>query len=105
MLQDLCIVGGHIDNKTGNLFTVPSNEFAEFNMFLDPLAVKVVMDSKLNVTLIPLGVQRSVSSFNHVLQRLEQKNQTPEAAFTQNLLSRLSQLQQKSDRYHHMVIM
>ncbi|KAL6324308.1 hypothetical protein AAG906_012554 [Vitis piasezkii] len=95
-------IGGHIDNKTGNLFTVPSNEFAEFNMFLDPLAVKVVMDSKLNVTLIPLGVQRSVSSFNHVLQRLEHKNQTPEAAFTQNLLSRLSQLQQKSDRYHHM---
>eukprot|EP00261_Vitis_vinifera_P039691 XP_019080934.1 PREDICTED: uncharacterized protein LOC100245166 isoform X3 [Vitis vinifera] len=102
VIQDLCIVGGHIDNKTGNLFTVPSNEFAEFNMFLDPLAVKVVMDSKLNVTLIPLGVQRSVSSFNHVLQRLEHKNQTPEAAFTQNLLSRLSQLQQKSDRYHHM---
>lgn len=74
-------------------------------MFLDPFAAKVVMDSGLNVTLIPLDVQRSLSSFNCVLQRLELKNHTPEAALTQNLLSRLSRLQQKNHRYRHMVIM
>nr|POE48166.1 pyrimidine-specific ribonucleoside hydrolase riha [Quercus suber] len=42
-IQDVYIVGGHIsggDFDKGNVFTIRSNEYAEFNMFLDPLAAK-----------------------------------------------------------------
>ncbi|KAM1160412.1 hypothetical protein ACFX19_034021 [Malus domestica] len=55
VVQDVYIVEGHIrhDNEKGNLFTVPSNEYEEFNMFLNPLAARAVFNSKLNITLIP----------------------------------------------------
>ncbi|KAA8545046.1 hypothetical protein F0562_019855 [Nyssa sinensis] len=105
MIQDVYIVGGHIsrDSKEkGNLFTVPINEYAEFNMFLDPLAAKGVFESELDITLIPLDIQRRVSSYRHILRELQHTDRTPEAVFAQRLLSRLWQLQQKHDGYHHM---
>ncbi|XP_068341174.1 nucleoside hydrolase 3-like isoform X3 [Pyrus communis] len=102
--QDVYIVGGHIrhDNEQGNLFTVPSNKYAEFNMFLDPLAAKVVFDSKLNITLIPLGIQKQVSSFQNILDKLKLTGTTPEAVFARHLLWRLWKLKQKHHRYRHM---
>ncbi|KAK9288648.1 hypothetical protein L1049_017108 [Liquidambar formosana] len=105
LIQDVYIVGGHIsyDNaEKGNVFTVPSNEYAEFNMFLDPLAAKTVFDSKLDITLIPLSIQRSVSSFPKILQKLHLSKKTPETLFAQRLLSRLHRLQQRHHRYQHM---
>ncbi|XP_015875259.2 nucleoside hydrolase 3 [Ziziphus jujuba] len=103
VIQDIYIVGGHIrqDNEKGNLFTVPSNEYAEFNIFLDPLAAKTVFDSKLDVTLIPLHIQKQVSSFPKILNNLKLANRTPEALFVQRLLSRLWRLQQNNNRYLH----
>ncbi|EHA8588763.1 putative Pyrimidine-specific ribonucleoside hydrolase RihA, partial [Cocos nucifera] len=57
VIQNVYVVGGHIldecDEK-GNIFTVPSNKYAEFNMFLDPVAAKKVIESDLPITLIPL---------------------------------------------------
>lgn len=107
LLQEVYIVGGHVmvDKKgKGNVFTVPSNEYAEFNMFLDPLAAKAVLESNLDITLIPLTVQRQVSSFSKVIERLSTKK-TPESMFAHQLLSRLHKLQQTHRIYHHMVIL
>lgn len=105
IFQDIYIVGGHISHgkEKGNLFTVPSNEYAEFNMFLDPLAAKTVLDSKLNITLIPLHMQKRVGSFHKILHKLKKTNRTSEAVFARRLLLRLRQLQQKDHRYLHMV--
>ncbi|XP_057959765.1 nucleoside hydrolase 3 [Malania oleifera] len=109
LVQDVYVVGGHLscqyDNMDkGNVFTVPSNEYAEFNMFLDPLAAKTVFESGLNITLVPLGVQRRVSSFTKIIQKLLRINKTPEGAFARHLLSRLHSLQEKHHRYQHMDI-
>ncbi|XXG83359.1 hypothetical protein AAC387_Pa10g1135 [Persea americana] len=106
LIQNVYIVGGHIsDNKgKGNLFTIPSNKYAEFNMFLDPLAAKRVIDSEVNITLIPLSTQQKVASFPAILKALQQPKKTPEAVLTRRLLSRLYHLQQKHERYHHMSI-
>ena len=105
LMQGVYIVGGHIgyENGKGNLFTVPSNEYAEFNMFLDPLAAKEVFTSSVDITLVPLQMQRRVSSFSAILNRMDVTTQTPEAVFSQHLLSRLWRLQQQHYRYHHMV--
>ncbi|XP_077219032.1 nucleoside hydrolase 3-like [Tasmannia lanceolata] len=102
VIQDVYIVGGHISDgiSEGNVFTIPSNKFSEFNMFLDPLAAKTVMDSKLDITLIPLSIQWRFSSFDKILEQLT--NRTPEAMFSHRLLSRMYHLQQKYQRYHHM---
>ncbi|GFY85201.1 inosine-uridine preferring nucleoside hydrolase family protein [Actinidia rufa] len=106
LIQDVYIVGGHInyDDNTekGNVFSVPSNEYAEFNMFLDPLAAKTVFDSGLDITLVPLGIQRKVSTFPKILEKLHLTKKTPEAMFTRHLLSRLHSLQRKHHRYQHM---
>ncbi|KAM7279149.1 hypothetical protein ACFE04_006283 [Oxalis oulophora] len=107
VIQDVYIMGGHISqsyNEVGNLFTVPSNQFAEFNMYLDPLAAKTVFESELNITLIPIGVQQKVSTFPSIIEKLSLVNKTPEALFTWRLLSRLYRLQQTHFRYHHMDI-
>lgn len=108
LMQRIYIVGGHIIDdqikEKGNVFTVPSNEYAEFNMFLDPLAAKTVIDSDLNITLIPLKAQHIVTSFPAILENLEFSNSTPESSFTHGLLSLLQKLQKKHSLYRHMVI-
>ncbi|KAK9107134.1 hypothetical protein Syun_023145 [Stephania yunnanensis] len=99
------VVGGHIDHGNsdkGNVFTVSSNKYAEFNMFLDPLAAKIVLDSKLNITHIPLAIQRQVSSFSRIIKQLQLRQKTVEAVFARRLLSRLYPLKQKHQRYQHM---
>ncbi|KAK4266463.1 hypothetical protein QN277_027380 [Acacia crassicarpa] len=105
-IQEVYIVGGHIsenDNDKGNLFSVASNQYAEFNMFLDPLAAKTVFESGVNITLIPLGIQREASSsFSTMLRWLRATEETPEAVFAKRLLSRLYRLKQTHQRYQHM---
>ncbi|MCL7045280.1 hypothetical protein MKW94_007550 [Papaver nudicaule] len=105
VILNVYVVGGHISYGTkdkGNVFSVPSNAYAEFNMFLDPTAAKTVLTSELNITIIPLEVQRQVCSFPDSLRRLKLSENTPEAVFTRRLLSRLHRLQRKHVRYQHM---
>ena len=99
-------MGGHISsnaNDKGNIFSVPSNQYAEFNMFLDPLAAKIVFESEVNITLFPLSIQRNVSSFPAIIGRLSGTTKTPEAVFSKRVLSRLYRLMQIHERYQHMV--
>ncbi|KAG8499641.1 hypothetical protein CXB51_006090 [Gossypium anomalum] len=101
--SNVYIVGGHISRSSldkGNVFTIPSNKYAEFNLFLDPIAAKTVFESGLNITLIPLGTQRKVSRFVKTIKRL-QLTRTPEARFVKSLLSRLYTLKQAHHRYRH----
>lgn len=106
LIQDVYIVGGHMRNGNmakGDVFTVPSNKYAEFNMYLDPLAAKTVLESRLNITIIPLAARHSISSCRSMLERLyKARDATPEAQFAYNLLSTLHHLQQTRRRYGHM---
>ncbi|PNT71279.1 hypothetical protein BRADI_2g25630v3 [Brachypodium distachyon] len=107
VIERVYIVGGLIrdgGHEKGNVFTVPSNQYAEFNMFLDPLAAKTVMESNLNITLIPLPAQRKAASFGAVLEALEKTRRTPESTFVHGLFSLLKELQSKQKLYHHVDI-
>jgi inosine-uridine nucleoside N-ribohydrolase len=86
------------------VFTIPSNRYAEFNIFLDPLAAIVVLESTLDITLIPLSSQRKAASFPPLLEALKHAQHTPESNFVLHLLSLLHDLQQKHKLYHHMVM-
>ncbi|CAD6272173.1 unnamed protein product [Miscanthus lutarioriparius] len=94
---------GENDSK-GNVFTVPSNRYAEFNTFLDPVAAKTVLESSLDITLIPLRSQRKAASFKSILHALKHTDHTPESSFVHRLLFLLHELQQKHRLYHHMDI-
>ncbi|XP_057547170.1 nucleoside hydrolase 3-like [Amaranthus tricolor] len=104
-IQDVFVLGGHINfgalSQKGNLFTVPSNKYGEFNMYLDPLSAKTVIESKLPITLITLKAQKKVSSFPSLLETLSRANKTPESRFTQQLISKLLSLQKQHGRYQH----
>uniref|UniRef100_A0A3Q7EI31 Inosine/uridine-preferring nucleoside hydrolase domain-containing protein n=1 Tax=Solanum lycopersicum TaxID=4081 RepID=A0A3Q7EI31_SOLLC len=106
--SDILVVGGHINHDNtdkGNVFNVPSNKFAELNMFLDPLAAKTVLSSELNITLIPLGIQRKFSAFPKILKTvLQLTKKTPGVIFVKRLLSKLQHLQKTHPRYKHMDI-
>ncbi|KAJ1262846.1 hypothetical protein BS78_09G140700 [Paspalum vaginatum] len=104
---EIYVVGGHIrdeNDSKGNVFTIPPNSYSEFNMFLDPLAAKIVLESSLDITLIPLRSQRKAASFLSILQALKHADHTPEASFVHRLLFLLHELQQKHRLYHHMDI-
>lgn len=110
-LQHVYVVGGQVSgvkNKTGNVFTVPTNKFAEFNMFLDPSAAKQVFRSNLSITLLPLSTQRKVASFKRILETLKpaeaEAEGTPESNFVRRVLSLLRKLRRNESKlYHHVV--
>ncbi|RCV17777.1 hypothetical protein SETIT_3G246900v2 [Setaria italica] len=88
VIEEAYVVGGHIrdeNDSKGNVFTVPSNRYAEFNMLFDPLAAKTVLESSIDITLIPLHVDH-----------------TPESSFVHLLMLLLHDLQQKHRLYNHM---
>ncbi|CAN6351053.1 unnamed protein product [Urochloa humidicola] len=105
VIEGAYVVGGHIrdeNDSKGNVFTVPSNRYAEFNMLLDPLAAKTVLESSLDITLIPLVSQRKAASFQSILQSLKHVDHTPESSFVHQLMLLLHDLQQKHQLYTHM---
>ncbi|PUZ66017.1 hypothetical protein GQ55_3G272600 [Panicum hallii var. hallii] len=104
IIEKIYIVGTHLvdgEGEEGNLFTVPSNKFAEFNFFLDPKAAKTVVESRLDITVIPLRAQRQVSSFGKVLRSLSAAEKTPESSFVYRLLLLMQKLQNKHQSYSH----
>jgi len=106
VIEKVYVVGGHIvdnDDSKGNVFTVPSNRYSEFNMFLDPLAAKTVLESSLDIELIPLSSQRKAASFPSILKALMHADHTPESSFVHRLLLLLHDLQLKHRLYRHMV--
>lgn len=107
MFQEVYVVGGHISNNRndkGNVFSVPSNQYAEYNLFLDPLVAKTVFQSEVNITIIPPCIQHKASSFSSTLSWLSRMEKTPELVFSKYLLSRLHQLKQIHHRNQHMFI-
>ncbi|XP_078148714.1 nucleoside hydrolase 3-like isoform X1 [Carex rostrata] len=106
-IESIVIVGGHVANNSGdkgNVFTVPTNKFAEFNFFLDPQSAKTVIHSGIKTTIVPLEAQRKVASFECILQSLQHANKTPELNFTYELLTLMNELQRKYQEYKHMDI-
>ena len=53
-LREVVIMGGAV-RTAGNI-----TPHAEFNIFVDPLAARIVLDSELSITLVPLDVTRRV---------------------------------------------
>ncbi|CAA0807104.1 inosine-uridine preferring nucleoside hydrolase family protein [Striga hermonthica] len=106
-IQEIIVVGGHLRGQyfneydQGNVMNIDCNKYAELNMFLDPLAAKIVFEASLNITLIPLNVQRMVTGYySWALSALETQG-TPEAAFARDLLSTLVTLKRAHSIYRH----
>ena len=62
LLKEVAIMGGAVRTK-GNI-----TPYAEFNIFVDPLAAKMVFESGLPITLVPLDVTHLVTLTPQVIE-------------------------------------
>jgi inosine-uridine nucleoside N-ribohydrolase len=79
----LYIMGGAVD-VPGNLFesgAPTDNSFAEWNIYCDPYAARVVIHSGAPITLVPLDATNQAPMTIEFYDRLEQDHSTPEAEF------------------------
>ncbi len=64
-----------------------NNQVAEWNIYIDPLALKVLLDSGIALTLVPLDATGDVPVTLDFLRRIQANATTPEARFVRDLLA------------------
>ena len=82
-IERVVMMGGAI-RVPGNVNSVDpdySNKVAEWNIFIDPLGAKLLFDSGVKITLVPLDASNFVPINLPFYDRLQQRHTTPAAAF------------------------
>jgi len=74
-LKEVVIMGGAVRTR-GNV-----TPFAEFNFFVDPTAAKIVLESGLPITLVPLDVTHQVFLTSRVMEEKIKPIEPPFSAF------------------------
>ena len=84
------VMGGavDVDGNVGISGVGIENQFAEWNVYVDPLAAKVLLDSGVAVTLVPLDATNHVPVTPAFQARLAGDATTPEAQFASSILER-----------------
>jgi inosine-uridine nucleoside N-ribohydrolase len=85
----LVVMGGAID-VPGNVYDVDSNylnKVAEWNIFLDPLGAKIVFESGVPITLVPLDASQFVPMDKAFYNRFAAAASTPAARFVHDALT------------------
>jgi inosine-uridine nucleoside N-ribohydrolase len=99
-LEMIYIMGGAID-VPGNLFeTAEENTFAEWNIYCDPYAAKVVFHSGAPITLVPLDATNQVPVTLDFYRRLEKDRHTPETDFLYQLMQKMLDFIPTGRMYH-----
>jgi pyrimidine-specific ribonucleoside hydrolase len=84
------VMGGAVD-VPGNLFEEAvdeGNDVAEWNIFCDPYAAKVVLHSGAPVTLVPLDATNQAPVTEAFFRRLEANRTSPEAEFVFQVMAK-----------------
>lgn len=89
-IESVYIMGGAV-NVPGNLQDggITNNPYAEWNIFLDPLAADIVFKSGVNITLIPLDATNKAPVTTTFLNRFSKDHNTTEADFVFAVISKL----------------
>lgn len=83
------VMGGAVDvpGNVGASHAGIDNPWADWNIYVDPRAAAVVLQSGVPVTLVPLDATNHVPVTTEFLDRLEGDHDTPEAGFAFDVLS------------------
>lgn len=100
-IEHIYIMGGAVD-VGGNVQYGgdPSNPYAEWNIFCDPTAAKIVLESGAPITMVPLDATDHVPGTVEYAQRVAADGQTPAAEFVAELLARLDEAQALGDWFY-----
>lgn len=95
------VMGGAV-NVAGNVQYGgdETNPYAEWNIFLDPTAASIVLESSAPITLVPLDASDSVPGTIAYAQRLASEARTPEAEFVAALMAKLEEAQALDDWFY-----
>lgn len=89
-IEMVYIMGGAV-NVPGNVGASGvgiNNKTAEWNMYCDPLAARIVFESGVPITLIPLDATNHVPVTTSFFEHLKNNHLTPEATFVLDVLTR-----------------
>jgi inosine-uridine nucleoside N-ribohydrolase len=93
-LEGIYIMGGAVDVPGNIQEIVPksANQVAEWNIYTDPHAASVVLQSGAPITLVPLDATNRISVSDTFRERLEADQTTAAAQFACSVLHRLHRL-------------
>jgi inosine-uridine nucleoside N-ribohydrolase len=88
-IREIYIMGGAVQAKgnVGNSGVGIQNEYAEWNIYIDPLAANIVFKSGIPIILIPLDATDDVPITRNFYQALEKNRNTPTAKIVYDLLT------------------
>jgi pyrimidine-specific ribonucleoside hydrolase len=83
------VMGGavDVDGNVGVSGVGIENQFAEWNIYVDPAAAKAVLEAGVRITLVPLDATNDVPVSPEFADRLAADSGTPEAKFASDLLT------------------
>ena len=86
------IMGGavNVDGNVGESGVGIDNQVAEWNIYVDPLAAKAVLDAGIRVTLVPLDATNHAPLTSAFTARLKDDATTDSAKFASNVLTEMS---------------
>lgn len=86
-IADIVIMGGavHVDGNLG--VVVPDNHSAEWNIYIDPYAARLVFESGIPITLVPLDATNQVPVTVDFFPVLQASHLTPEAGWVFDLFN------------------
>lgn len=88
-IEMVYIMGGAVDvpGNVGVSHAGIDNSVAEWNIYVDPHAAAIVLQSSTPITLIPLDATNHVPVTTDFVKRLKRERNTPEARFVYEVLS------------------
>lgn len=85
------VMGGavNVDGNVGVSGVGIDNQFAEWNIYVDPLAAKVVLDAGVGVALVPLDATNQAPVSLAFVDRLAADSVTPQAKFANDVMNKM----------------
>ena len=88
-IEAIYIMGGAVktDGNVGNSGVGIQNEYAEWNIYIDPVAANIVFNSGIPIVLIPLDATEDVPVTRNFYKTLDKNRNTPTASKAYELLT------------------
>jgi pyrimidine-specific ribonucleoside hydrolase len=88
-IKEIYIMGGAVEAKgnVGNSGVNIQNEYAEWNIYIDPVAANIVFKSGIPIVLIPLDATKDVPVTRDFYKALDKNRNTPAAKLVYEMLT------------------
>jgi pyrimidine-specific ribonucleoside hydrolase len=88
-IEEIYIMGGavNVEGNVGNSGVGIQNEYAEWNIYIDPVAANIVFDSGIPIVLVPLDATKDVPITRNFYRALGNNRDTPQANLVYEMLT------------------